>query len=64
METLEQTILDAKRIMNKTGMGFATIWETETKKSKTYGFNFDKKEIGYSSEEYGVKRAVVHIIQK
>jgi hypothetical protein len=36
---------------------FATILKT----GKSYGFNFEKKELGFSTKENGVKRTVVSI---
>jgi hypothetical protein len=62
MENLTQAIESAKKVMTANGLDFATIWETKTRKSVNYGFNFDKKEIGFSVKEYGVRRTVVNII--
>ena len=39
-------------------MDFVTIWKTR----KLFGFNFDKKEIGFSVKEFGVKRTVVSVL--
>lgn len=64
METLQQTILDAKKVMNNNNIEFVTIWETKTKKSTAYGFNFENKEIGFSYKEGGVKRTVIDLIKK
>ena len=58
MTTIQEAIEDAKKAMAANNLDFATIWKT----GKSYGFNFDKKEIGYSVKEYGVKRTVVAII--
>jgi hypothetical protein len=55
---LNETIETAKKIMNSSNLPFATIWKT----GKSYGFNFDKKEVGYICIEYGVKRTVVAVI--
>ncbi|MCA6445449.1 MAG: hypothetical protein IM600_18625 [Bacteroidetes bacterium] len=59
MTTLNEAITDAKKIMIANNLTFATIWKT----GKSYGFNFEKKEIGFSSKEYGVKRKVVAIVK-
>ena len=50
--------------MNNNNMEFVTIWETKTRKSTAYGFNFEKKEIGFSYKEGGVKRTVLDSIKK
>lgn len=60
MTILNEAITDAKKIMTLHNLTFATIWKT----GKSYGFNFEKKEIGFSSKEYGIKRIVVDIITK
>jgi hypothetical protein len=60
MTTLEEAMQDAKKVMAANNLPFATIWKT----NKSYGFNFEPKEIGYSVKEYGVKRTVVDIIKK
>lgn len=58
MTTLQEAIADAIKVKEANKMPFATIWKT----GKSYGFNFDKKEIGFSTKEYGVKRTVVAIV--
>lgn len=58
MTTLQQAITDAKKTMSANNISFATIWKT----GKSYGFNFDKKELNFTAKEYGVKRTVVAII--
>jgi hypothetical protein len=58
MTTLNETIADAQKVMIANNLTFATIWKT----GKSYGFNFDKQEVGYSVKEYGVKRTVVSVI--
>lgn len=58
MTTLNEAIADAKKVMTANNLPFATIWKT----GKSYGFNFEKKEVGFSSKEYGVKRTVVQVI--
>ena len=58
MTTLNEAITDANKVKATNNMEFATIWLT----GKSYGFNFDKKEVGYSVKEYGVKRTVIAIV--
>ena len=58
MTTLNEAIADAKKVMEANNLTFATIWKT----GKSYGFNFDKKEVGFISKEYGVTRKVVEVI--
>lgn len=55
---MNETIKDAKKIMTANNLPFATIWKT----GKLYGFNFEKKEVGFIENQYGVKREVVSII--
>jgi hypothetical protein len=57
MATLNEAIADAKKVMIANNLTFATIWKT----GKSYSFNFEKKEVGFSIKEYGVKRTVVSI---
>ena len=58
MKTLIETIADAKKVMTANNLPFATIWKT----GKTYGFNFEKQVVGFTTKEYGVKRTVVAIV--
>lgn len=58
MTTLNEAIADAKKVKAANSMEFATIWKT----GKYYGFNFDKKEVGYSVKDCGVKRTVIAVI--
>ena len=58
MTTSNEAIADAKKVMEANNLTFATIWKT----GKSYGFNFDKKEVGFISKEYGVTRKVVEVI--
>jgi len=58
MTTLNEAITDAKKIKASNRMEFATIWKT----GKSFGFNFDRKEVGYSAKEGGVKRTVIAIV--
>jgi hypothetical protein len=58
MTTLQEAIKDAKKIMIANNIPFATIWKT----GNSYGFNFDKKDVGFSVKEYGVKRTVVAVL--
>jgi hypothetical protein len=57
---LIQAITDAKKVMNANNLTTATIWKT----GKSYGFNFEKQLIGFTQNEYGIKRTVVEIIYK
>jgi hypothetical protein len=59
MTTLIEAKADAKKVMTANNLPFATIWKT----GKSYGFNFDKKDIGFSVKEAGVKRTVVDIVK-
>jgi len=58
MKTLNEAIESATKIMKSNNLSFATIWKT----GKLYGFNFDKKSVGYSVKEFGIKRTVIAII--
>ena len=58
MIDLNETIADAKKVMTANNLTFATIWKT----GKTYGFNFEKQAVGFTTKEYGVKRTVVAIV--
>jgi hypothetical protein len=55
MATLNEAITDAKKVMTANNLTFATIWKT----GKSYGFNFEKQAVGFTTKEYGVKRTVV-----
>ena len=58
MTTLNEAIADAKKVMEANNLTFATIWKT----GKSYGFNFEKQVVGFTTKEYGVKRTVVAIL--
>lgn len=58
MTTLNEAITDAKKVIVANNLTFATIWKT----GKSYGFNFEKQELGFTTKEYGVKRTVVEVI--
>jgi len=58
MTTLIEAIAGAKKVMTANNLPFATIWKT----GKTYGFNFEKQEVGFITKEYGIKRTVVAIV--
>lgn len=60
MTNLNEAITDAKKVMTANNLPFATIWKT----GKSYGFNFEMKEVGFTSKEYGVKRTVIQVINK
>lgn len=59
MTTLIEAIADAKKVMAANNLTFATIWKT----GKSYGFNFEKQELGFTTKEYGVKRTVVATVR-
>ena len=61
MENLKETIEVAKEIMIRNNMPFVTIW-AHGKRKKSFGFNFESKPVGYTVEEYGVKRTVLQVI--
>jgi len=58
MTTFNEAITDAKKIKAANKMEFATVWKT----GKLFGVNFDKKEVGYSVKDGGVKRTVIAIV--
>ena len=58
MDELQEVKASALKTKIKLGLDFATIWKT----GESYGFNFDKKEIGYSVSEHGVTRTVVDVV--
>jgi len=58
MTTLNEAITEAKKVMAANNLTFATIWKT----GKSYGFNFDKQTVGFTTKKYGVKRTVVSVI--
>ncbi len=60
MENLTEAIEVAKEIMNRSNMPFVTIW-AYGKRKKSFGFNFESKPVGYTIEEYGVRRTVLHV---
>lgn len=57
--TKQQVIETAKEVMKANNMEFVTIWKV----GKSFSFNFEKKEIGYSVTECGVKRSVIEVIK-
>jgi hypothetical protein len=59
MNTVTETIAKAQLVIKATNMPFATIWKV----GKSYSFNFENVQIGYSVKEYGVKRTVIAIIK-
>ncbi len=61
MENLTETIEVAKEIMIRNNMPFVTIW-AYGKRKKSFAFNFESKPVGYTVEEYGVKRTVLQVI--
>ncbi len=58
METLQEAISSAIRVKEANKMDFATIWKV----GKSFSFNFENKNVGYSITEYGVKRTVLAIV--
>jgi len=59
MTTVTETIAKARQVIKSTNMPFATIWKV----GKSYSFNFENFQIGYSVKEYGVKRTVIAVIK-
>lgn len=57
MKNLNETITRAIQIKELNNINFVTIWKT----GKLFGFNFDKKPVGFETNEYGVKRTVVGV---
>ncbi len=57
MQHINDTITRAIEIKKLNNLSFVTIWKT----GKSFGFNFDKKPMGYKTKEYGVVREVVGI---
>lgn len=47
--------------MTACNMPFVTIW-AYGKRKKSFGFNFESKPVGYTVEEFGVKRTVLQVI--
>ena len=60
MKTLIEASTEAEKVMIANNLNFATIWKT----GKSYGFNFEKQVLGFTTKEYGIKRKVVEIINK
>lgn len=58
MTTLIEVIEEAKKVMAANNLPFATIWKT----GKSYGFNFEKRPVGFSTKDCGVKRIVVSVL--
>lgn len=58
MENLQEVKIEALKVKKSNNMDFVTIWKT----GKLFGFNFDKKEIGFFVKEFGVKRTVVSVL--
>jgi hypothetical protein len=59
MKELKESISEAIKVMNANKLPFATIWKT----GNAYGFNFDKKPLGFSHIENGVTREVIYIVK-
>lgn len=59
MKDLNEAIAEAKKVMAANNLPFATIWKT----GKSYGFSFEKQELGFTTKEYGVKRTVVATVR-
>jgi hypothetical protein len=60
---IQNTIEEAKKIMKRHNLQFATIWETSSRKTTMYGFNFENVEVGFSEKKDGVKRTAIQIIK-
>lgn len=57
MNDLNECIAKAIEIKNLNNLPFVTIWKT----GKLFGFNFDNKQKGYETKEFGVKRTVIGV---
>lgn len=57
LANLQETIKRGIEIKELNNLPFVTIWKT----GKLFGFNFDRKPIGYESKEFGVTRTVVGV---
>ena len=57
MDNLIETIKRAVEIKELNNKSFVTIWKI----GELYGFNFEKKSIGYSTKDYGIKRTVIGV---
>lgn len=57
LKDLSETIQRAVEVKELNNLSFVTVWKT----GKLFGFNFDKKPVGYESVEFGVKRIVVGV---
>lgn len=57
MKDLNEIIKSAIQIKKLNGFEFVTIWKT----GQLFGFNFDKKEIGFKTKEFGVTREVIGV---
>lgn len=57
LDNLQETIKRGIEIKELNNLPFVTVWET----GKLFGFNFDRKPIGYESKEFGVTRTVVGV---
>jgi hypothetical protein len=56
---METTIIDARKIMKKHNLPFATIWKI----GESYGFNFENKPIGHIEKQDGIEMTVINIIR-
>lgn len=59
---LQEVKQQAEKVAKNNSLKFATIWETKTRKSVSYGFNFDPKEKGFTTKEGGVTRTVIEVL--
>ena len=57
MSDLQETIKRAIEIKELNNLSFVTIWKT----GESFGFNFDKKPIGFIHKDYGITREVIGV---
>ena len=57
LKDLKETIDRAVTIKELNNLPFVTVWKT----GKLYGFNFDKKPIGFEIKENRIKRKVIGV---
>jgi|GEM_PF-1960976 len=54
---LQETIKHAIEIKELNNLDFVTVWKT----GDSYGFNFDRQPVGYSTKEHDIKRTVIGV---
>lgn len=58
LKDLKETINRALEIKAINNLSFVTIWKT----GELFGFNFDKKPVGYESKEFSLVRKVIAVL--